>query len=374
MNILIIAHFQNDGSPYVSFVHDQALAYKALGHNVYVISPVVCNKKEAEVYKGKKEKYIDGIRVFYPRYLSISKYGRYGINAFLGFYSVNKIVKKIINGFHPDIIHAHTIGFDGAISVRLKEKYNIPVSITAHGSDVVIPIEDKKLSYIISICRRANTVVTVSSKLKNILIKEAPDLNVQVILNGFNNQYCSEVPKKKHSIIQVSNLIEQKKVDITLKAVATLYKEYRDVTLTVIGDGPEKNHLKELCTQLNISDIVNFTGQISNCEVLKRMSETEVFIMPSIKEGLGIVYLEAMASGCLTIGTRGEGIEDIIKNKVNGFLIEADNIEMIITYVRSCFENTEYNKLITQNGKESVKVLTWETNAKKYTSLFEEII
>lgn len=129
-----------------------------------------------------------------------------------------------------------------------------------------------------------------------------------------------------------------------------------------------------LCYQLDINDSVTFTGQISNKEVLKRMAETEVFVMPSIREGLGIVYLEAMASGCVTIGTKGEGIEDIIYNEKNGFLVESDHPEMISNYVKLCFSNNRYMKEISCKGKESVRDMTWETNAEKYKALFEQII
>jgi len=374
MNILVIAHFQNDRSSYASFVHDQALSYQALGNKVCVISSVVRLKKESVMYKGLSDKLVDGIKVYYPRRFSLSIYGRYGVNALLGLHAIEKLYKKLLIDFKPDIIHAHTIGFDGAIGVKLKEKFKIPVVITTHGSDTVIPIKDGKASYITNICSNANAIVAVSSKLKKLLIKEEPKLNPYVICNGFNSQFCTEEIKIKHSIIQVSGLIKQKKVDITLKALAEIKKEYNDVTLTIVGEGPEKSYLIDLCYQLDITDSVNFTGQISNKEVLKRMAETEIFVMPSINEGLGIVYLEAMASGCVTVGTKGEGIEDIISNEKNGILVEADHPEMISKYVKRCFSNNVYMKELSSNGRECVRDLTWKTNAEKHIALFEQII
>jgi hypothetical protein len=373
VNILVIAHFQNDGSPYVSYVHDQVLAYKKAGHNVCVISPVVCFKKEAEVYKGVTERNIDNINIYYPRYISLSNYGIYGMNVILGYLGIKKQLAKVINEFKPDVIHTHTILFDGAIGAKLKARYNIPVIITTHGSDTSKAIEDGKAEYVIKICKKVNTVVAVSSKLKKLLNNADSSLNPYVVCNGFNSQFCTEKPKERHSIIQVSNLIKQKNVDITIKAVAELKKEYEDVRLIIVGEGPEKKNLLELCNRLNLLDVVTFTGQISNKEVLNLMAETEVFVMPSIKEGLGIVYLEAMASGCVTIGTKGEGIEDIIVNGNNGFLIEKIDSKNIANYIKECFESKEYESRITEAGKDTARRLTWDNNVKKYIDILSKL-
>ncbi|MDF2544311.1 MAG: glycosyl transferase group 1 [Herbinix sp.] len=373
MNILVIAHYQNDGSPYVSFVHDQVLAYKELGHNVCVISPMVYFKKYTNSIKNVKYLNIDGIEVYYPKYFSFSKYGKYGLNNILGYRVIDKILKKKQKEFTVDVIHAHTIGFDGAISVRLKDKYHIPTFITTHGSDTILEIKKGKASYITGICNRADIVIAVSSMLKDLLKKEDKSINIDVILNGFNVQYSIERPKKQHSIIQVSSLIKRKKVDTTLKVIAELKKYYNDISLTVIGEGPEDAYLKELCNKLDITENVVFLGQVPNSDVLSRMSEAEVFIMPSTGEGLGIVYLEAMSCGCITIGTKGEGIQDIIVNEKNGFLIEPDDYKIIAENVIRCFNDNVLKQEIIQNAKDSVKDLTWIANAKKYIELFKKI-
>ena len=92
------------------------------------------------------------------------------------------------------------------------------------------------------------------------------------------------------------------------------------MTLTIVGQGPVRQMLEEICGKLGISDAVEFTGQMPNDQVLARLRESEIFVMASKPEGFGIVYLEAMSSGCVTIGTEGEGISDLIVHGENGFL------------------------------------------------------
>ena len=374
MNILVIARFQDDGSSYVSFVQDQVLAYKTLGHNVCVVSPVVFLKHKSYEYKGIKDKIVDGVKVYYPRYLSFSNYGIYGLNSFSGYHITKSLFKKIIGDFKPDVIHAHTIGFEGKMGVKLKQKYHIPIVITTHGSDTIKPIKNGKASYITNVCKKADAVVAVSSRLGEVLQNEDNSITPYIFCNGFKKLNLLIEKKKKNSIIQVSSLIKQKKVDITIRAFEKIKRDINDITLTIVGDGPEKLYLLELCQQLNLSDSVLFTGQISNHEVLKLMSQNEYFIMPSVREGFGIVYLEAMASGCITIGTKGEGIEDVIIDKENGFLVEPDNIEEIASYIKLCNENADYSKAIVENAKKSVANLTWEENAKKYINLFQKLL
>ncbi len=95
--------------------------------------------------------------------------------------------------------------------------------------------------------------------------------------------------------------------------------------------------------------------------------------MPSINEGFGIVYLEAMASGCITIGTEGEGIADLIVSGENGFLVPPDNPEAIVKVVEWCLEHPEEADGIAENGRKDALALTWEKNAAEYIKLFKEL-
>ena len=86
------------------------------------------------------------------------------------------------------------------------------------------------------------------------------------------------------------------------------------------------------------------------------------------------MYLEAMASGCITIGTEGEGIADLIENDRNGFLVPPEEPDAIAGVVEWCLTHPEEAAAIAERGQSSARTLTWETNAKKYIELFRTLI
>ena len=128
------------------------------------------------------------------------------------------------------------------------------------------------------------------------------------------------------------------------------------------------------CKELGITDAVVFLGEIPNADVMKRMAQSKFFVMPSVREGFGIVYLEAMASGCITIGTEGEGIADFIEDGVNGFLVPPDQPDVISQKILWCLEHPEKAEEIARRGMEKAQGQTWEKNANEYVELFDFLI
>jgi len=174
-------------------------------------------------------------------------------------------------------------------------------------------------------------------------------------------------------LIQVGHLIPSKRVDVTIRAFAVLLECHPFATLTIVGSGPDRKRLENLCQELSIGDAVTFTGQLPNNEVLKKMKAATFFVMASSPEGFGIVYLEAMASRCITIGTEGEGIADLIVSGKNGFLVPPDNPDAIVHAIEWCLEHPGEASAIAERGRKDATCLTWEKNAKQYITVFKEL-
>ena len=85
------------------------------------------------------------------------------------------------------------------------------------------------------------------------------------------------------------------------------------------------------------------------------------------------MYLEAMACGCVTVGTEGEGIADLIVSGENGFLVPPDDPEAIVRVIEWCLEHPAEAGAIAERGRRDALELTWEKNAKQYLKLFKEL-
>lgn len=144
-----------------------------------------------------------------------------------------------------------------------------------------------------------------------------------------------KLPRTK-KIIFAGRLLKQKNVDQIIRAVSILRENYF-IEIKIIGSGPDEKRLRKLVQDLILKEIVHFMGAIHRKKVLEEMRLSDIFIMTSQNETLGLVYLEAMASGCLVIGSEGEGIQGIITNGFNGFLVKPGNDEELIQCLKHIF-------------------------------------
>lgn len=172
-------------------------------------------------------------------------------------------------------------------------------------------------------------------------------------------------------MVYAGKINQQKRIDSVLYA---LYRIKDDIKykFTLVGDGPELETLIALSEKLGISNCVSFVGKKSRLEVSEYMSKSNVFIMLSKGETLGLVYLEAMGQGCLTIGSKGEGIDGIIKNGENGFLCVPDNIDEISKTLKKVFllEKKRFDE-ISLAGYYTVRHMTSKQMGDNYLSMIE---
>jgi glycosyltransferase involved in cell wall biosynthesis len=132
--------------------------------------------------------------------------------------------------------------------------------------------------------------------------------------------------------VYVGALIHRK---YPVSVIEALHKSYQGqpFEITYIGEGDDRKMVKQRFDELNCKGKLTFTGRIPREEVIKYLQQSDVFVMVSRGEIFGLVYLEAMALGCITIAARNEGIDGIIEDGVNGFLCEAGNVEEIASII-----------------------------------------
>ena len=376
MNILVVCHYGLYRDLTASFVHAQARAYAALGHRVRVIIPVPVGK----VWEGRRlgpfqaVRQDGGVELYYTRFLSLSHFGERRFNTVSARWSVRLFLGRLLADFTPDVIHAHALGLNSEVGAWLKGRLGCPLVVTTHGSDTFVPYMAGDKELLKRYADKADQVVCVSSLLQKRLLDCGVTAPTRVILNGFHVRHMEAgVEKAPYSMVQAGYLVERKKADVTIRACAKLRQRYPEMTLEIIGSGDQMARYQDLCRELGMADGVCFRGFLPNAETLAEMAKAQFFCMPSVREGFGIVYLEAMASGCVTIGTEGEGIADLMVSGENGFLVPPDDPEAIVRVVEWCLDHPAEANTIAQRGRRDALGLTWARNAQQYISLFQSL-
>ncbi len=128
----------------------------------------------------------------------------------------------------------------------------------------------------------------------------------------------------------VAHLVARKRHGDVLRALAVLGDRYPRLRYRVIGDGPERTALEGLAARLEVSDRVDFLGQLAPAEAIETASSSTLFVMPSTEEAFGVAYIEAMAAGVPAIGCRGEpGPEEIAAAGDGMVLVPPGDIERL---------------------------------------------
>jgi teichuronic acid biosynthesis glycosyltransferase TuaC len=234
-----------------------------------------------------------------------------------------------------DLIHAHAALPCGHAAALLSHELHIPFVVTVHGLDVFFTAQVR--GYAGRWCERvaqsvygsARRVICVSGKVANELANGLvhPD-NIEVIHNGVDSGRFSpgQCDPDRPIILSVGNLIPTKGHALLLRAFAVLHERYSNISCEIIGDGPERSDLTKLAERLEIVEKVKFLGRQTRKQVAEAMQRCTIFALPSHYEGLGCVYLEAMAAEKPVVACRAQGIEDIIQHRQNGWLVDPDDL------------------------------------------------
>ena len=386
LRILMMIHRQADNSPYCFYVHEQAKALTARGHEVVVISAVGVTPMMKRLRPGQaevaartpKEAVVDGVRVFYPRYLTLGNAGERLLGGRLLAASALPVAKALHREKPFDLVHAHMLPRDGHAGLIVARALGIPFALTVHGTDIFhyfIPGQTPWPRNV-RIAREAYALMAVSTLLMS---RVAPyrggEKLSRVVPNGVD---LSLAPDEAHSVpravISVGTLKARKCMDRTLEAFAQLAGDFPDATLTIVGMGEMEGALRARIAQLGLERRVTLTGGLPHEEVVARMAQSDLFVLPSWGEGYGIVYIEAMAAGCIAVGARGEGIEDTIRDGENGFLVPAGDVDETERVMRAVFAHPQDYAALRERGRQDARALTWACNARLTEDVYRQAL
>ena len=325
MKILILTrNYPNPVNSMASiFVQDQAKALAQAGHDVTVIAVIwvsllqVVKKEKAHLGIFVEQK--NGVKSIVFRMPIIPKLWR--ISTFLRkiatIWLFNKYYFQI-----PDVIHCHFV--DSAYAaLYLKRKYGIPFVITEHNSGFLM---NEIPAYINIAAKRlfplASKRIAVSNALadalarrygcKFIVIPNVVDTETFFPIISYNSK-----DREINSYIAIGNLIPLKNYLSLIEAFALAFHNDASITLTIVGDGPERARILNKIAALNMQKKIKLTGKLERSEVVRAIQQADAFVHTSLCETFGVSIAEAMSMGLPAISTPSGGPIDIIcDNKV----------------------------------------------------------
>lgn len=249
---------------------------------------------------------------------------------------VNKIQKVLEQeSFVPDVIISHWVNPQVDLVRRLNEKYQARTSLVFHNDCGEKNIEKFSLRDIPNFfdaigCRSDAYAEYVQECLKLpkkpfICYSGIPDEQAALQENILSSD---KLLQKNREFLYVGRLVSRKKVDVIVKALAKVYADKKFI-LHIVGTGAEEENLQRLADELDVKQNVVFHGQIPRDEVFELMKKCFCFTMVSEKETFGMVYIEAMLAGCVTIASKDGGVDGVIVNDENGYLSPEGDVDAL---------------------------------------------
>ena len=390
--ILTSSYPKQLGEPSGIFLHLLAKYLSAQGWHLTVLAP--------NFPGGKKTEEIEGIRIYRFTYFIPSLQAlcyRSGILPNLRksvilwlqvpFYlaSMWYSVLKLLRTESIDLIHVHWVLPQGIIAGLVRVFSKIPILITVHGSDIFsfrgkLAICLKKFSL-----RQASAITANSMFTSSIVRRLDRNIPVNVVPMGvdtdeFNPDRTNPRIREKLGIegpmiLFVGRLVEKKGVQHLLKAMPGVLKNFPKAVLVIIGDGSQKAKLKKLVKTMEISQSVCFLGTLSHSQLPEYYAEADVFVGPSEVEGLGVVFLEASASGLPLVGTAIGGTADILLDEFTGIKVETKNEVELSQAILRILRDDDLNQRLSKNAREhAVKNFSWPRVAFRFAEVFNEIL
>jgi glycosyltransferase involved in cell wall biosynthesis len=286
--------------------------------------------------------------------------------------SINKI-KQIIQNYNPDIIHIHQAGTNAYLALKASKKFKIPTIVTAWGGDILdVPdynfLYKKLTKYVLKNAGYfTSDSLFMASKMQHLAF---PDILDITIANFGINIEKKDLPKEN---IIFSNRLHKKmyRIDKIIESFKRFITDRKQENwkLVIAGEGDETSKLKQLTTELEIDDKVEFVGWLDKASNNEYYFRSKIFISIPTSDATSISLLEAMAAGCIPVLSNLPANLEWVIDGLNGVIV--DNLNN--NFIERALE-LDYNKVKDINSYIIEKKATKEVNRKKFIDLYNRVL
>ncbi|KPV44205.1 glycosyl transferase [Acidiplasma aeolicum] len=300
------------------------------------------------------------------------------------FHDFNEKIKyyneMVVDQFDPetDIIHCHDwITFEAGI--ELKERYNKPLVITVHSTEIDRSGNFFPQKYIMDIERRgikyADRIIAVSEYTQKMIIKyyNADPKKIYVVHNGIDNTFIN-MPQKSYdlyrNVLYFGRITTQKGPRFFLNAAYRVIKKFPDIKFTFAGTGDQEPEMRRITGELGINKNVIFRGFVSFNEQIYYYKNSDVFLLPAVSEPFGMSVIEAMSTGTPAIISYTTGVGEALHNV---FRSDYWDTELLSEYIISMLLHRGLRETMGINGQIEARKFTWESAAIKTMEVYRSI-
>ena len=283
-----------------------------------------------------------------------------------------------------DAINTHFTIPSGPVGYILGKLFRIPNILSLHGGDIYDP--SKKMSphdhfffkrAVKFILNRADYVVAQSSNTRDNAIKYYnPTTDISIIPLPFQPFTVPSITRKEveisendYILVSIGRLVKRKSIDTIITAISKSSKQ--NLKLYILGDGPEKDYLSMISRNLGVEDKIVFMGYVDEDVKYKILSVADLFVLPSMHEGFGIVYMEAMYCGLPIVCSNNGGQVDFLVNDENAILINVKDDEGCKKAIEKYYDNKEFYNKCSKNNLKKIKGFSAEAVADSYIDIFK---
>ncbi len=290
---------------------------------------------------------------------------------------------------HPyALMHAYQASYGaGAAWFTKKCKPSMPLVVTLQeGKDL------HRQHFLVKFFRKlilgkADQVTAISVYLAQIARQIRSDVPITVIPNGVDSERFSRrySPEEKQRIrarlgikdtsriaISVSRLVPKNGLEQFLRAIALLND--RRIVPVLAGDGPLRAELEQLAQQLGIGTSVRFLGAITPEEIPDHLAVADVFVRPSLSEGFGSAFIEAMAAGVPVIGSGVGGMRDFLVHETTGLVCNPQDSQSIASQTQRLLEDGELRNRLIKNARDAaLNRYDWKIIASKMRAVYDAL-
>lgn len=359
------------------------------------------------VKQGKSEsskEFVDELEFYRTEQSNSILYKMPILNQYATIIDLEKRLLDVAKEVKPDILHAHSPSLNGVAAIRVGKKLNIPVvyEIRAFWEDAAVDhgtTTEGSLRYKITraletyVVKNADHVTTICNGLRQDLITRGISGNkITLIPNAVhpadfkfdqkaNSELISSLGLEGKTIIGfIGSFYAYEGLDLVIAALTKIKKNISDVHLLLVGGGPQEESLKQQIKELQLEDIITFTGRVPHSEVQDYYNLVDILVYARHKMRLTDLVtplkpLEAMAQGKIFIASDVGGHKELIEDGVTGTLFKADNIDSLISAIDKLISNKDSWQKLKENGREFVEnVRSWENSVANYKDIYSRLI